>query len=76
MLPDEDKARFYSGDILLTPQQREILTEMEMKQSPEGGVEKRAVVRTLQDLWPNGVVPYTISSQLSKGKVYTRIFKL
>ncbi len=71
VLPEEERVRLYGGDILLTPRQREIITEMEqntemeLKESTEGGVEKRAVVRTVRDLWPGGIVPYTISSVLS-----------
>ncbi len=63
MLLTEEKKLLYGGDIILTPQQREMITEMKLKQSGEG-VEKRAVVKSIRSLWPNGLLPYTISSQL------------
>lgn len=64
----EEKVMLYGGDIMLTPQQREIITEMELKQSGEVGIEKRAVVRSIRNLWPNGLLPYTISSELGTFK--------
>ncbi len=64
VLLTEEKKMLYGGDIILTPQQREMITEMKLKQSGEGGVEKRAVIKSIRSLWPNGLLPYTISSQL------------
>ena len=59
----------YGGDILLTPEQKETIEEMEKEQAREreGGVQKRAVVHFGSSLlWPNAVVPYVLSSALSK----------
>ena len=72
----EEKVMLYGGDIMLTPQQREIITEMELKQSGEVGIEKRAVVRSIRNLWPNGLLPYTISSELgtfNEVVIFTRV---
>ncbi len=66
----------YGGDIMLTPQQREIITEMELKQSREVVIEKRAVVKSIRNLWPNGLLPYTISSELgtfNEVVIFTRV---
>ena len=59
----------YGGDILLTPEQKKVIAKMEKEQAKkkEGGVEKRAVVHVGSTLlWPNAVVPYVLSSALSK----------
>ena len=50
----------YQGDIILTPAQREFLTK--------GPSKAFGSIRDVTKLWPNGVVPYTIGSNLRKKK--------
>ena len=50
----------YQGDIILTPAQREFLTKGQSKAFGS--------IRDVTKLWPNGVVPYTIGSNLRKKK--------
>ena len=61
----------YGGDIRLTPKQRKEIIAMEKENEAENNVEKRAVTTQTQDLWPNGRVPYTISSRLGESVLST-----
>ena len=69
---------YYGGDIILTEWQKKIL---ERKETPLNGktleeadgdeahnVNRRAVVKNNNYLWPNGIVPYVLDSSLSKLK--------
>ncbi len=58
------------GDIRVTPEQAAELEQdaatIMNPETPPTTANKRAVVKTSFALWPNGVVPYTLSSSLSK----------
>lgn len=53
-----DMNDMFEGDIILTPEQKR---EMELDRRH---VHERAVVRSSGRRWPNGVVPYVVSSSL------------
>jgi hypothetical protein len=50
----------YGGDILLTPEQREVV-----EGKPSARAHSSAVARHAFYLWPNGVVPYILDRSLS-----------
>ncbi len=56
---------FFEGDIILTPDQKEIMESSTEEEEGEH-VNKRAVQKNLSDKWENGVVPYVIASGLRK----------
>lgn len=57
----------YGGDIRLTSEQKKLIDEMEEEERGDK-IEKRAVVTQSINLWPNGRVPYSISSQLGESR--------
>ena len=70
---------FFEGDILLTPAQRKEIFESravteqdkeeELKEPhplPEHHARRRAVVRTIEEKWSKGEVPYELHSSLCK----------
>ncbi|XP_048585077.1 uncharacterized protein LOC5521463 isoform X2 [Nematostella vectensis] len=52
---------FFEGDIRLTQKQRDFIEKSRRK---DKHTNTRAIVRGYEDLWPDGIVPYTVDSDL------------
>ena len=65
---------YYGGDIILTEWQKEMLegkeapplNGIEMDGDEAHNVNRRAVVKNDNYLWPNGIVPYVLDRSLGK----------
>lgn len=63
----ESGAEYFEGDIKLTDDQQHEIEEESQPFDPHAP--QRAITKKSDGLWPNGKVPYYISSSLSKSNV-------
>ena len=59
-----DERNLYEGDIILEPDQRYIIEQESNPRDPHAP--QRAITRREDYRWPQGKVPYVISSSLSE----------